>query len=432
MARTGAPGCPPRDNRMPRTGVCLVRAYASYGDCLTHSTALCPPETKGVKRLECLDGLRGVLALYVLLTHMAPFAVLPAWIAGLLSHGESAVDVFFVLSGLVIVRSLEHYNYRARPFLIARVARIFPVFLPVFVFAVLVQTIALDFSRMPWIGPDSPAREIWSSGWPSAWMAELVAHLTMLHGLFPHAILPNVWVSFLGASWSLSTEWQFYALVVLIGQRFGRGEHGRERLVLLLLAVAFAAVALRHLTPPEWWFSRAFLPNKAMFFALGVASAGLVEDPRRWPRFVIVLCFVLILCLWEDNPLKVMAPMAWVICLAAQAVRGRMGGSWGGLRELGALFSSLTLRRLGAISYCLYLVNEPIQKVVGVMLAEMVDGRSMVFTLLWVPSAVLIPLGVAWWLHFLIEVPALHRGRMLAHAVWSAPRNDRAERGAIG
>ena len=85
-----------------------------------------------MKRLECLDGLRGVLALYVLLTHMAPFAAVPAWIVLLLSHGEAAVDVFFVLSGLVIVRSLEHYNYRARPFLIARVARIFPVFLPVF------------------------------------------------------------------------------------------------------------------------------------------------------------------------------------------------------------------------------------------------------------------------------------------------------------
>ena len=370
-----------------------------------------------MKRLECLDGLRGVLAFYVLLTHMAPFAVLPAGIAWLLSHGESAVDVFFVLSGLVIVRSLEHYNYRARPFLVARIARIFPVFLPVFAFAVLVQPIAIDFVGMPWIGPDSPAREIWSAGWPTAWVPELVAHLTMLHGVFPNAILPNVWVSFLGASWSLSTEWQFYALVMLIGLRFGRGECGREWLVLLLLGVAMAAVGLRHITPPEWWFSRAFLPNKAVFFGLGVASAGLVEDPRRWPRFVIVLCFALIICLWEDNPLKVLGPMAWVICLAAQAVRGRMGGSWCGLRELGALLSSLTLRRLGAISYCLYLVNEPIQKLLGVTLAQMVDGRSTLFTLLWVPGAVMIPVCVAWWLHFLIEVPALHRGRMLAHAV---------------
>lgn len=57
-----------------------------------------------MKRLECLDGLRGVLAVYVMLGHMAPFAALPSWIAGSLSHGGAAVDVFFMLSGLVILR----------------------------------------------------------------------------------------------------------------------------------------------------------------------------------------------------------------------------------------------------------------------------------------------------------------------------------------
>ena len=71
-----------------------------------------------MKRLECLDGLRGVLACYVMLGHMAPFAALPVWITGPLSHGGAAVDVFFILSGLVIVRSLESCGYAAKPFLI--------------------------------------------------------------------------------------------------------------------------------------------------------------------------------------------------------------------------------------------------------------------------------------------------------------------------
>jgi len=371
-----------------------------------------------VKRLECLDGLRGVLALYVLLSHMAPFAALPVWVVWPLSHGEAGVDLFFVLSGLVIVRSLEHFDYRAPPFLIARMARIFPVFLPVFALAVAVQPVAVDFVRMPWIGPDSAARAIWSDGWPAAWAAELVAHLTMLHGLFPHGVLPDAWVSFLGAAWSLSTEWQFYALVALIGARFGRGELGRWRLVLLLLGLALAAVAWQQTVPPDWRFSRAFLPNKAVYFALGAASAGLVEDPRRWPRFLAVLgmVMVLVLCLRQDNPLKMLGPLAWVLCLAAQSAQGRLGGSWAGLRELGAVLRSLPLRRLGAISYCLYLVNEPIQKLLGVTLAQVADGGSTMFTLLWVPAAVLIPLWAAWWLHWWIEVPALHRGRMLARA----------------
>jgi hypothetical protein len=62
-----------------------------------------------MKRLECLDGLRGALAVYVLVGHMAPFGALPAPLQNLVSHGNAAVEVFFILSGLVITQSL----YRA-------------------------------------------------------------------------------------------------------------------------------------------------------------------------------------------------------------------------------------------------------------------------------------------------------------------------------
>ncbi len=61
-----------------------------------------------MKRLDSLDGVRGLLAVYVLLSHMAPFAVLPGWMQDTISHGGAAVDVFFVLSGLVITQSLLH------------------------------------------------------------------------------------------------------------------------------------------------------------------------------------------------------------------------------------------------------------------------------------------------------------------------------------
>jgi len=45
-----------------------------------------------VIRLECLDGLRGILALYVPVDHAAPFAAIPARVARPLSHGGAAVD----------------------------------------------------------------------------------------------------------------------------------------------------------------------------------------------------------------------------------------------------------------------------------------------------------------------------------------------------
>src|ERR1019366_9736022 len=46
--------------------------FEAIGALLTSLVQSCAPEANGVKRLECLDGLRGVLALYVLLSHMVP------------------------------------------------------------------------------------------------------------------------------------------------------------------------------------------------------------------------------------------------------------------------------------------------------------------------------------------------------------------------
>src|SRR5690349_14859436 len=101
-------------------------------------------------RLLCLDGVRGVRAGCVLLGHMAPFAVLPGWAQSIVSHGGAAVDLFFILSGLVIAASLQRFHGQARPFLLARVARIFPVFVPVFAVAAVLQPWPCGFDHMPW------------------------------------------------------------------------------------------------------------------------------------------------------------------------------------------------------------------------------------------------------------------------------------------
>lgn len=150
------------------------------------------------------------------------------------------------------------------------------MFIAVFIAAVAVQPLATGFERMAWIGPDSPARFIWSGGWPNDWGLFIAAHLTMTHGLFPDGVLPDVWVGFLGAAWSLSTEWQFYLLALLIGGRLGL-----RALAWLFLVVSATAIAWHALVPDAWQFSRAFLPNKAQYFALGIASAIVVRDGTK-------------------------------------------------------------------------------------------------------------------------------------------------------
>jgi peptidoglycan/LPS O-acetylase OafA/YrhL len=360
----------------------------------------------GMKRLECLDGLRGVLAVYVLLGHMAPFAVLPGWFQDAVSHGSAAVDMFFMLSGLVIAHSLERSGGRAGPFLVARVARIFPVFLPVFAVSVAMQPWSCGFDQMPWIGPDSAARTICATTWPPTWALEIVAHLTMTHGLFPKAVLPDVWVSFLGAAWSLATEWQFYLLAILL---FAGGS---SRLIQALLALALAGLVW-HLSAPELGqFSRAFLPNKAHFFALGVASVAVVRhQPGALRGYAVVLALTMAVCATHGAPGKLLPPLAWTLCLAIQMYPDRVG-----LRQASRLLRSEVAQYLGAISYCVYLVNGPIHKLVGGVFSRVADGDALLFTLLWVPAAILLPIGVAAWLHVHLEMPALCWGRSVGQA----------------
>jgi peptidoglycan/LPS O-acetylase OafA/YrhL len=357
----------------------------------------------GMKRLECLDGLRGLLAVYVLVGHLAPFALLPDWLQSTVSHGGAAVDVFFVLSGLVINQSLIHTGGRAKPFLVARAARIFPVFLVAFAVAVAVQPWSCGFERMPWIGPGSVARSICVSAWPRAWMPEIVAHLTMTHGLFPADVLPDVWVSFLGSAWSLSTEWQFYLLALLIAGR-------SERLCWLLFGLAVAGVAWHLALPEQWQFSRAFLPNKAHFFALGVASVPVISrESGARGRYLLVLAATLAICATQDLIGKMLPPLVWTLCLAIQMRPGTLGQCCGGW-----LLRSKTAQYLGAISYCLYLVNEPIHRVAALALSRLADGDSSLFTLLWIPTAIGLPLVASAWLHARLEAPALRWGRSVA------------------
>jgi peptidoglycan/LPS O-acetylase OafA/YrhL len=360
-----------------------------------------------MKRLECLDGLRGVLAVYVMLGHMAPFAALPEWLQIGVSHGGAAVDVFFILSGLVICQSLDRADGRATTFLVTRAARIFPAFVPVFAIALLIQPMPCGFEYMPWIGPDNAARTICVANWPRAWPVELAAHLTMTNGLIPNGLLPDVWISFLGAAWSLSTEWQFY-VVALLASRMGA-----ERMGVGLLLLSAAGVAWHVSVPEAWQFSRAFLANKAHFFALGVASLGVVRAQRdSIPIYVVTLLATLAICARHEQLGKLLPPLLWTACLAVQ-----MRPDTAGLRWLGGLLRWRRMQYLGAVSYCLYLVNEPIHKTLAFTLSRMVAGNATMFSVLWLPSAIALPVLAAAWLHTHVEMPGIRWGRFTADAL---------------
>jgi peptidoglycan/LPS O-acetylase OafA/YrhL len=84
---------------------------------------------------------------------------------------------------------------------------------------------------------------------------------------------------------------------------------------------------------------------------------------------------------------------------------------------LADLLASPPLVWLGAVSYCIYLLNEPVQKLLGVTLAAVAGGNAALFTVGWLPGALLLPLGLGWVLHITVEKAGQRWGRGMSERV---------------
>ena len=182
---------------------------------------------------------------------------------------------------------------------------------------------------------------------------------------------------------------------------------------LLLLGLAVLALVWQREVAQPWHFSRAFLPNRAQFFALGIASrTSCAADAGAVGHYLAVLGAALALCAADGRPEKLLPPLVWTLCLAAQACPQH---HWA-LRAASRALRQPVLLRLGLWSYGIYLANEPIQKALGVALTHLAGGNAGWFTAVWVPASIALPVLAAAWLHRVVEVPAARIGRAFALA----------------
>ena len=226
-------------------------------------------------QIPYLDGLRGIAAVWVFLSHVQILSGLRA--LPILSYGESAVDLFMLLSGFLMA---HHYLERQhsepwesfttwRSFWIRRFFRISPAYYVILMVALLAE---------PYIGG---ARTAIASFWPVTATADsryldrsvgnIVAHLTYTFGAIPKYAfdtpLPD---------WSIGLEMQFYAVfpfLMLLIARFGK----YRTAIALAGACAFASA----IAPTEFagFTMPSFLPLKLYVFL-----AGILLDPYALDR----------------------------------------------------------------------------------------------------------------------------------------------------
>jgi peptidoglycan/LPS O-acetylase OafA/YrhL len=97
----------------------------------------------GVRRLEPLTGLRIFAALVVFLSHIPKPPGAPAFLQAFMDAGYSGVTLFFILSGFIIAWNYEPVlgerltGSALRTFYVARLARIYPLYLGALLLVIL-------------------------------------------------------------------------------------------------------------------------------------------------------------------------------------------------------------------------------------------------------------------------------------------------------
>ena len=175
-----------------------------------------------------LNLLRLIAALLVLYAHsFAFYGNQPAGFLGLTSYGGLGIDIFFIISGYLIVKSWDSTPLIS-DFLIKRSLRIFPglavvVLISMFILGPIFSTFTLgDYFAHP---------QFWS------YLNNIIlSPVFYLPGVLEHARVPN---AVNGSLWSLPVEFFMYLVVVALGVLFGSG-----RWVYVVATAAFALVVI--------------------------------------------------------------------------------------------------------------------------------------------------------------------------------------------
>lgn len=354
------------------------------------------------QRLASLDGLRGIAAVVVLIHHgMLTFPQLAdgyydhaardplAWI---LSYtplhafwaGSEAVYLFFVLSGVVLVLPVVR---RGRAFSWASYypSRILRLYIPVAAAVIFGAVLVLVVSRYKADGLGA-----WINSREAQYTAEgFVRDLVLIFG--PSRVISPLW--------SLRWEVLFSLLLplfVLLAVAF-------HRMWWLKVVTVFALIIVGSLVGSEYLFFLPIFGVGALVIAewdrIGKAARTLDGHAWAWPSLVIAAA-LLTTCTWTlagvggDLFARAIAwiPIAGVTLLVIAAAH---------YAPARRLLETRVVTWLGAISFALYLVHEPL----------IIAARLLTFPLSpWVGLLLSVPLAflVAWLFARFVERPS-HR-----------------------
>jgi exopolysaccharide production protein ExoZ len=325
-----------------------------------------------------IQALRAIAALLVMCVHMATFGALLGWQPRATAFGNCGVDLFFVISGFIMMHTVTYCPTTARAFLRNRIVRVVPLY--------WLTTLALFALAMtaPALLGDTRAD----------WRALLLSLAFIPFDRGGGVVEP---LFFLG--WTLNYEMFFYACFALALWV----ARGRPMMTQLGCAGAIAAcVCIGWLLAPTGFLSRFYTNDIMLEFVFGMAAARIAFRCSVASRLVAVAMVLggLLFMLWIAPSLPV---PRWTTSGVAATVL-LLGAVWGERGGLGA--SARVVQAVGAASYALYLTHPFVLQAFG-KLAER-SGRGHVAVVALAITGSIAAIVAALLVHKTVELPITH------------------------
>ena len=380
-------------------------------------------------RLSAIEGLRGYLAIWVLLTHVVQttgFTQKQIWgrFAGL-----DAVQCFMMVSGFVIFYLLDTKQEPYLKFLTRRFFRIFPVYFLIFTLSIpclflsqklFAQANVVQFFYVQGVHlPFHNFEELWRGIY---WHIPL--HALMLHGLVPDHWLNGSATAFLAPAWSLSLEWQFY-LIAPLWYRLTMSRSLAKQ-ALMYVGCLIMLIGSKRCIPPI--SMSAALPLQIEFFYCGFVSYLLYRAFKKAEIsadkiFPIVFFLVLAIYKLSDKSSVGLALLLWVLVVALLLEPAASLSS----RYCALIFTNPVSVWLGKISFSVYISHSLVLIISKWALIHFFSGITPVQHLIALFALTLgFTIGLSMLLYYCVELPFINLGKYLTRGDAKASVSEHA------
>jgi len=361
--------------------------------------------------IKTLTGLRGFVAIWVVLLHFQHAEHITALDLGaLVSRGYLAVDVFFLLSGLILAHVYgaafengQHFSWTTyRHFLFARFARVYPMHL-VMLLAFFALVAAASCMGKPLNNPEPYT------------LKGAYESLLLLHGLgFSDGLVWN------DPSWSISAE--AFAYVFLFWPAMWLVRRVPGGVVLAIIALLWAGLLVFAWGQPHGSLDLTWNFGVARIFPEFLAGVWLqrVLAARRLSGRAATVCVLVGMA----GLIGISFLPLWGEALALPLLCLWLAGLYYGSGPINSVFGNRAMVWLGRVSYSLYLVHIFVRLVGGqaLKMAEVIT-LSPLAQVGWVGVLLAASLLLAAAGFFLIEEPARQwlRRRVLRQSPENTP-----------